>query len=141
MVAAALAGIATGAFSWRLSRLDAGGPQRLVAQLRLAQWAAILLAATGAVPIGLAVGQEMLEGGTVEISFGMTFILLSAMVLTREPREALLVVAAGFGLHALLDIAHRPGWLSPYLMPRWFAIGCAIFDVYIAAVCYWARRR
>jgi hypothetical protein len=40
-----------------------------------------------------------------------------------------------------VDIAHRPGWLSPDLAPRWYIVGCASFNVYLAALCYLARRR
>ena len=54
----------------------------------------------------------------------MAFVLLSGLVLLREPREGLFLVAAGFVLHALVDIAHRPGWLSPDLAPRWYVVHC-----------------
>jgi hypothetical protein len=141
LTAGVLAASATGFFVWRLDQLEASGPQRLIASMRLAQWAALLLAATGAVSIGLAVGQEAMPSGTVEVTAGMAFVLLGGLVLTREPREALLVAAGGFAAHALVDIAHRPGLLEPGLAPRWYAVGCAVFDVCIAALCYWARRR
>lgn len=141
MTAAVLAASATGFFTWRLGQLDASGPQRLIASLRLAQWAALLLAATGAVSIGLAVAQDAMPSGTIEVTLGIAFVLLGGLVLNREPREALLVAAGGFVAHALVNIAHRPGLLEPSLAPRWYAVGCAVLDLYIAALCYWARRR
>ena len=141
MTAAMLAAVATGVFAFRLGRLDPSGPQRLVASLRLGQWAALLLAATGAVSIGLAVAQEAVPTGTVEVTFGVAFVLYAGFVLTREPLDALLFAAGGFVGHALVNIAHRPGLLEPGLAPRWYAVGCAVFDLYVAALCYWARRR
>jgi len=141
MTAAVLVASATGFFAWRLGQLDPSGPQRLVGCLRLAQWAALLLAASGAVSLGLAVAQEGMPSGTIEVTLGFAFVLVGGLVLTREPREALLLAAAGFLAHALVDIAHRPGLLEPGLTPRWYAVGSAVFDLYLAAACYWARRR
>lgn len=141
LTAAVLSLTAIGALAWRVGRTDPTQPERLVGELRLAQWAAILLAATGAIPIGLAVGLPSMPGGHLDAAIGVVFVLLSGVVLLREPREGLLLVVAGFVLHALIDIAHRPGWLSPDLAPRWYIVGCATYDIVIAAMCYWARRR
>ncbi len=141
LTAAALSLTAIGMLAWRVARTDPMQPERLVGELRLAQWAAILLAATGAIPIGLAVGLPSMPGGNLDAAIGMAFVLLSGLVLLREPRDGLFMVAAGFVLHALVDIAHRPGWLSPDLAPRWYIVGCASYDVVIAALCYLARRR
>ena len=33
-------------------------------------------------------------------------------------------------------VAHRPGLLPEGLAPRWYSIGCAVYDVYIGALCY-----
>jgi hypothetical protein len=41
-----------------------------------------------------------------------------------------------FAAHALIDILHRPGMLSPDLAPRWFVVGCAVHDVVMGALCY-----
>jgi hypothetical protein len=141
LLAAVLWGIAFGWFGWRLSRLEALDPARVVGELHLSHWAAILLAALGAIPIGLAIANDGIIAGTLDVTLGMGFIIGAAVVLRREPREALLYAAVGFVAHALFDLAHRPGWLAPELMPRWFIVGGAVYDVYLAAVCYWARRR
>ncbi len=67
--------------------------------------------------------------------------IVAALVLLLEPRQALLVLALAFAAHAVVDISHRPGWLSAAVAPRWFIVGCALYDVFIAALCFWARRR
>jgi hypothetical protein len=141
MVAAVLAAATFSLQAWRLTRLDAHDPARVVGELHFAHWAALVLAAVGAVPIGLAVAHESVLAGTLDVTIGVGVIVVAGVVLRREPREALLVAAVGFITHALVDVAHRPGWLAPELMPRWYAVGCAVFDVYIGALCYWSRRR
>lgn len=140
LTATVLASTALAAYLWRLGRLDPAGPERLIGQLRLAQWAALVLAGMGAVSIGLAVAHDPAPLGNVEITLGIAFVIFGALVLQREPREALLVAAAGFLVHALLNMAHRPGGFDP-VAPPWFSAGTAVFDVFFAAICYWARRR
>jgi len=138
---AILSGVAVSVFARRITQLDPSQPERLIGELRLAQWAAILLASAGAIPAGLSVAHQSVPFGHLDAAIGVAFIGLAGIVLQRDPREALLLVAGGFILHALVDLAHRPGWLSPDLAPRWFTAGCATYDVFLAAVCYWARRR
>jgi hypothetical protein len=128
-------------FGWRISRLDPSEPDRLVGELRLTQWAALLLAITAGASVGCAIAGEQVPSGTIEVTLGVGFAFLAALILTREPRDGLLLAAAAFVAHALVDIAHRPGLLSPDLMPRWFAVGDAILNVFVGAVCYWVRRR
>ena len=141
LIVSILSASATAIFAWRVSRLDPSESERLIGELRLAQWAAILMAASAGVPLGLAIANDAVPFGTIEVTFGVIFTLIAGAILTREPRDGLLLAAAAFIAHALIDIAHRPGVLSPDLVPRTYAIGDAIFDVVIAAVCYWARRR
>ena len=141
LTAAILSASALGVLAWRVSRTDTSQPERLVGELRLAQWAALILAATAGVPIGLAVAQPTLPGGHLDAAIAIGFVCLAGLVLLRDPRDGLFLVAAGFVLHALVDLAHRPGWLAADLAPRWYIVGCASYDVYVAAVCYWARRR
>jgi hypothetical protein len=141
LTAAALSASALGMLVWRVARLDPSQPERLIGQLRVSQWAAVLLAATGGVPIGLTVAQPLVPAGHLDAAIGVVFIGVAGLILLRDPREGLVLAAGAFGLHALVDIAHRPGWLSPDLAPRWFIVGCAIYDLFLAAACYWARRR
>ena len=140
LTAAALSGLTAGVFAWTLTRLDPAGAERLIGELRLAQGAALILSAIGAVAIGLAVANETTPLGPLEVSLGLGCAVLAGFVLRQEPREGLLLVTGGFLIHALLNIAHRPGLLPP-VAPRWYAVGSAIYDVYLAAICYWARRR
>lgn len=141
LTAALLSGIGLGAFAWRVMRTDPDVPERLIGQLRLAQFAAIALAAAAAIPIGLAIGGT--PGGAIHLdaAIGVAFLLAAGYVLLREPRDALGIASASFVLHALVTLAHRPGWLQPGLAPRWYLVGCAVYDVYLAGLCYLARRR
>jgi hypothetical protein len=140
LTAAVLTATALAVYLWRLTRLDPTQPERLIGELRLAQWAAIALATVAAVSIGLAIAHETAPFGTIEITAGLALVVVAALVLLREPRDALLLAASGFLVHAMLNIAHRPGALNP-IAPPWYVVGCAIYDLFFAAVCYWARRR
>jgi hypothetical protein len=127
------------ALTWqsvRATMTPSESPQRLIEQLRLAQMAALLLSLTAGAYIGFAVVRENDPGVGFDIAFAVGFLLLAAMTMVRDPRQALMIVALGFTAHAVLDIAHRPGLLPEALAPRWYAVGCAVYDVYIAAVCY-----
>jgi len=141
LTAAILSAVTTGFYASQIRRLDADGPERLIGELRLSQWMALLLAVMGSIPVGLAIAANAGPLGNVDISEGIVFVVLAGMVLQSEPRTALALAIAGFIAHALTDIAHRPGWLSTAVLPQWYAAGCGAFDVVIAALCYWARRR
>jgi hypothetical protein len=62
--------------------------------------------------------------------------VVAGFTLVRDPRQGLTIVALGFAAHALVDIAHQPGILADGIAPRWYVVGCAVFDVYIGAVAY-----
>jgi hypothetical protein len=141
LTAALLTGSALATFVTRIVRIDPAQPERLVGELWLAQWAALLLAAVGAMPIGACLVSRAAATGQIDAALGIGFIVLAAVVLRRAPRDALLLCAAGFVAHALVDIAHRPGLLSPDLLPRWYTVGCASFNVFVAAVCFLPRLR
>lgn len=140
LTAALLSATSLGAFAWRVSRLDPAAPERLIGELRLSQFSAIALAALGAMPIGLAV---VASGALapLDVALGVAFVTVAGYVLLRDPQDALWLVAGAFVAHALVMVAHRPGWLDPDLAPRWYLLGCAIYDVYIAGICFWASRR
>jgi hypothetical protein len=141
LTAALLSASGLGAFVWRLARTDPASPERLIGQLRLSQWSALLLAAVGAASIGFAAAAEAVPTGSIEVTLGVGFVILAGFVTLQEPRDALLVSAGGFVVHALTAVAHRPGLLSPALIPRWYIVGAAVLDLYVAALCYLARRR
>lgn len=111
-------------------------PERLVAELRLAQIAALLLSLAGGAYIGFAVANEARPGTGIDVVLAVGFFLVAATTLVRDPRQALTILALAFAAHAVVDVAHQPGLLPDGIAPRWYAIGCAVLDVYIGALCY-----
>ena len=138
--AALLAALAIAAgLSWqsvRTAAIPVSSPDRLVAELRLAQMTALLLATTAGAYIGFAVVQETRAGSGLDIVMAVGFFLASATTLTREPRQALTIIALGFAAHAVLDVSHAAGVLAGRTAPGWYALGCAMFNVLVGAVTY-----
>jgi hypothetical protein len=141
LTAGVLSAIAVATFAWRVTRIDVEDSDRLIGELRLMQWAGVMLAGVSAVPMGLALAATTAPLAHLDVAVATIFVGLAGLVLQRDPREGLLLACFGFLAHALLDIAHRPGWLAPDLAPRWYTIGCAVHNVFLAAWCFWARRR
>jgi len=132
-------GALAGGFTWqaiRTAAIPAASPERLVAELRLAQMAALLLTLTAGAYIGFAVVRENEPGVGLDIALAVGFLLVAAITMLRDPRQALTIVALAFAAHAVIDVAHRPGLLPEALAPRWYAVGCAVYDVFMAVVCY-----
>jgi hypothetical protein len=126
-------------FTWQAVRaalIPVASPERLVAELRLAQLAALMLSLTAGAYIGFAAGHEARPGVGADIAIALGFFLVAAWTLVRDPRQALTALALAFAAHAVVDVAHRPDLLPDGIAPRWYAIGCAVFDVYIGALCY-----
>lgn len=128
-----------GALAWMsfaAARLAAGSPERLLAEFRMLRFGCLLLALTAGSSIGLAAAGEHIPSGALDVSFSIGFFVVAFVALTKDPGPALTMLAVAFGAHALLDVAHRPGLLSPLLAPRWFFSSCAVYDVVIGALCY-----
>jgi hypothetical protein len=126
-------------FTWqsiRTAAIPAVSPERLVAELRLAQMAALLLTLSAGAYIGFAVVREHELGVGLDIALAVGFLVVAGFTMVRDPRQALTIVALAFAAHALLDVAHRPGLLPDGLAPRWYSVGCAVYDVFMGAVCY-----
>lgn len=123
-------------YAIRTTSIPASSPDRLIAELRLSQFAALLLAMTAGVYIGFAVNFEKQPGVGLDVAFAVGFLVIAATTLIRDPRQALTILALTFAAHAVVDIAHRPGLLPDGIAPRWYLIGCAVYDVYIGALCY-----
>lgn len=137
-VAVAFTGLAAG-LTWyavRTSAIPTSSPDRLVAELRLGQFAALLLALVSGAYIGFAVAHEDQQGVGFDIALAIGFLVIAATTLVRDPRHALTVLALAFAAHALYDVAHRPGALADGIAPEWYLIGCAVYDLYIGALCY-----
>lgn len=141
LVASALSVIAAATFVARLRRGDPQSHERIVGELRAANAAALLLAATGASTLGFALTNAAAPTAALEVAVALVFVGVAGAMFFREPREALWLAAVAFLAHALLDLAHRPGWLSIDLFPRAYLIGCAVYDGCLAGLCFLARQR
>jgi hypothetical protein len=135
-LAFAALGLSFGWLSLRTASIPATAPERLVAELRLSQFAALLLAMTAGAYVGIAVVYEDTPGVGLDVAFSVGFFVIAAAAMLRDPRQALTILAAAFAAHAAIDVAHRPGLLPAEIAPRWYLIGCAAYDVSIGALCY-----
>ncbi len=136
----AVAFLALGAgFAWqsfRTALIPANTPDRLVAELRLSQLAALLLVISAGVYIGTSISLVEVPGVGFDVAFSIGFFVVAATTMMRDPRQALTLLALAFAAHAILDVAHRPGLLPTEVVPRWYLIGCAVYDMCIGALCY-----
>jgi hypothetical protein len=136
LVAAVAVGAGFSVQSFRTAAIPISSPERLISELRLAQIAALLLTLSAGAYLGFAAGHETRTGVGIDIALAAGFFVLAAYTLTCDPRQALTLLALGFGSHALVDIAHRPGGLPDGIAPDWYSVGCASYDVVIGALCY-----
>ena len=135
LVAALASGAGVTWLSWRAAREDAASPQRLVNELRLAQVAAVLLAFVAGAYLGFAGAAESSSSG-LDVAVAIGFFVVAAVAPTRDPPEALTILAIAFAGHALVDVLHRPGALPVGAAPQWYLFGCAVHGVLIGALCY-----
>ena len=129
-----------GALTWyalKTGSIPTSSPERLVGELRLSQFAALVLTLSAGAYVGLAAVNPSRLGIGLDVAFATGFLLVAAVAILREPRQALTVLSLAFAAHAILDIGHRPGLLPEGIVPTWYSIGCAVFDVYIGALCYY----
>jgi hypothetical protein len=118
------------------SRADPAAADRLVAELRLAQFAALMLALTAGVYVGFALAHGSSPGSGLDVALAVGFLVLASVAITQEPGHALTTLALGFAAHAVVDLLHGAGTLPSNALPSWYATACAIYDVGIAGVCY-----
>ena len=126
-------------FGWMVSRtlrLPTSSPDRLVAELRMAQFAAVMLALVAGASLGVTAANDGKPFVAIESAVALAFFAVATIAPLRDPREALTVLALAFGAHALVDISHRPGLLPDQLAPRWFVVGCAIHNLCAGMLCY-----
>jgi drug/metabolite transporter (DMT)-like permease len=128
-------------FVARLRRMDPESPERGVGELRAANAAALIVAATGAATIGFSVVNAAAATAALEMALAFLFLGAAGWMFFRDPRGALFIAGVALVAHAGIDLAHRPGMLSTELFPHWYLIGCASYDGYVAALCFVARRR
>ena len=118
------------------SRADSNSPARLVAELRLAQFAALVLTLSGGIYIGIPLAQEASHGTGIDVALAIGFLAIASAAITQEPRRALTLVSLGFAGHAVVALIHGTEMLPSDSVPEWFPTACAIYDVTVAAVCY-----
>jgi hypothetical protein len=135
-VAAAVLGLAFAWLAVRTARTPGSSHERLVAELRMTQLASLILVLLSGAYIGFAAWQESRLGAGLDVAFALGFLTVAFTALTRDPRESLTLLALAFAGHALIDLAHGPGWLPSSAAPRWYLIGCASFNVCLGALCY-----
>ena len=135
-VAAVTLGLAVAWLAWTAIRLDTASPDRLVAELRLSQVSALVLVLVAGVYVGAAVANETVPGVGLDIALATGFFVIAALATTSEPSRALMVLAAAWGAHALVDLGHLGEVLPSAAVPSWYPTACAIYDVGMAGVCY-----
>ena len=108
-----------------------------MAELRLAQFAALVLALMAGV-VARAGRRPRPRARTCRSKWRSAgcFFLVAAIAPFRDPREALTMLALGFAAHAVTDVMHRPGLLPTDLAPQWYFVGCACLDAVVGALCY-----
>lgn len=133
---------ATGVTAWfawqsfKTSSIAASSPERLVGELRLAQIGALLLTLSAGTYVGIAATHPSHLGVGFDVALAVGFFVVAAVTLIQDPRYSLTVLALAFAAHAVLALAHRPGLLPDGIVPAWYTIGCAVYDVVIGALCY-----
>jgi hypothetical protein len=123
-------------FTLRALGAPANAPDRLVAELRLAQVAALVLALTAGASVGLALGHASRPELSAEVALGGMLFLVAAIAPFQDPRQALTIVSLGFAAHAVTDVMHRPGLLPADLTAEWYFVGSACLDAVVGALCY-----
>lgn len=120
-------------------RADPSSPARLIAELRLAQFAAMMLTLVAGVYVGFALAQESIAGSGLDIAFAVGFLVVASIAVTRDPGTALTLLALAFAAHAGVSLLHGAGILPQDSMPPWYATACAVYDVGVAGICYSPR--
>ena len=115
---------------------DVTNPDRLVAELRLAQYVALLLVLAAGVYMGLALGHDEVPGTGFDIAIATGFFLLAGIATTWEPTRALTALAMAWTAHAAVDLAHVIDILPATIVPVWYPTACAMYDVAVAGLCY-----
>ena len=80
---------------------------------------------------------ENVPGAGLDVALALGFGLVAASTIVRDPRQALTMVCAGV---RRARGRRRPSSWRPAdgVVPRWYSVGCAIFNVHIGAVAYLA---
>jgi hypothetical protein len=119
--------------TWQTVRIPGHAPHRVVAELRLAQAAAVLAAFSAAFVAGLGASAP----GPVA-AFDMACAVLACgvalMTLVRDPRAALAWLGVVFLARAVLDLAHLLEWL-PAVAATEVLVGSVVANLCAAGCC------
>lgn len=124
--------IALSFLTYQTLRLPAHVPHRVVAELRLAQAGAVLLAFSAAFLAGLAASSAG-PVAALDMAAAVLCCGLSLMTLVRDARAALAWVAAAFLGRSVLDLCHALGWL-PLVAPRPVLAGSLLANLLASAL-------
>jgi hypothetical protein len=113
-------------------RIPGHAPGRIVAELRLAQAAAVLLAFSAAFLAGLAASASA-PVAALDMAAAVLCCGLALMTLVRDARAALAWIAAAFLGRAILDLCHVLEWL-PIVAPTRVLVGSLLANLIAAAL-------
>ena len=135
-VGAVALGLALGWLAWRAVRTDGDAPDRLVLELRVAQFAAFLLVLVAGIYLGLAIAHDETTGAGLDVALAVGFFVVAGITTTREPSAAIMTLAVAWIAHSLIDLAHVSNVLPGAIAPPWYPTACSIYGVCMAAICY-----
>lgn len=124
--------VALTVLTWQTVRIPGYAPSRVVAELRLAQAAAVLLAFSAAFLAGLGASSPG-PIAALDMACAVLCCGLALMTLVRDARAALAWIAAAFLGRMILDVLHLPGWL-PTVAPREVLVGSALANLTAAGL-------
>jgi len=122
--------------AWQACRSDPNSPERLIVELRLSQYSALLLLLVAGVYVGLNVAYENSDGTSFDIAIAVGFFVIVSSAITWEPASALTTLSLAWVGHSFVDLAHIINLLPDDIAPAWYPGVCAIYDVFVAAICY-----
>lgn len=122
--------------AWQACRSDPNSHERLVVELRLSQYSALLLLLVVGVYVGLNVAYENINGTSFDIAIAVGFFVIVSSVITRKPASALTTLSLAWIGHSFVDLAHIINLLPGDIAPAWYPRFGAIYDVCVAAICY-----
>ena len=122
--------------SWQAYRTDLNSPERLVVELRLSQYSALLLLLVVGVYVGLGISHENIAGTGFDVAIAVGFFVIVSSAITWEPAKTLTALSLAWIGHSFVDLAHIINLLPGDIAPAWYPRVCAIYDVCVAAICY-----
>ncbi len=133
LIGALTLGAALTVLTWQTVRIPGYAPHRVVAELRLAQAGAVLLAFSAAFLAGLAASGPG-PVAALDMACAVLACGLALMTLVRDARAALAWLGGAFLARSALDLSHLLGWL-PHVAPGAVVGGSLVANLWGAACC------